>query len=80
LSTWDTEKDAREFFDAYVNRTKLRYADARVISERPRMWSARTSEGDVAIELRANRVLVVEGIPTGANSRAMIRVLWARSA
>lgn len=80
MSAWDTQKDAREFFDAYVNRTKLRYADAHVISERPRIWSARTSEGDVAIELRGNRVLVVEGIPARANSRAMIRVLWARSA
>ncbi len=79
LSVWDTEKDAREFFDAYLDRTKLRYADARVISERPTAWSARTSEGEVAIELRGNRVLVVEGIPATANSRAMIRVLWARS-
>jgi len=80
LSAWDTEKDAREFFDAYLKRTKLRYADARVISERPRMWAARTSEGDVAIELRGNRVLVVEGSPARANSRAMTRILWARSA
>jgi hypothetical protein len=79
LSAWDTEKDAREFFDAYVKRTKLRYADARVISERPTAWSARTSEGDVAIELRANRVLVLEGIPSTINFRTMSRVLWARS-
>ena len=80
LSAWDTERDAREFFDAYAKRTKVRYADARVLSEVPRKWLARTSEGDVAIELRGNRVLVVEGIPARANSRAMIRVLWARSA
>src|SRR6185295_13607076 len=45
VSAWDTEKDAREFFDAYVKRTILRYADARVISERATAWSARTSEG-----------------------------------
>jgi len=80
VSAWDTGKDAREFFDAYVKRTRLRYADARVISERTTAWSARTSEGDVAIELRGNRVLVVEGIPAKANSRALIRLLWARSA
>ena len=80
LSTWDTVKDARDFFDAYVERTKLRYADARVISEGPTMWTARTPEGNVAIELRGNRVLVVEGIPASANSRAMIRALWMRSA
>ena len=28
LSTWDTENDAREFFDAYVKRTQLRYPEA----------------------------------------------------
>jgi len=80
VSAWDTEKDAREFFDAYVKRTTLRYADARVISQRATAWSARTSEGDVAIELRGNRVLLVEGIPAKANGRALIRLLWARSA
>src|SRR5438128_7048667 len=31
LSVWDTESDAREFFDAYVKRTELRYPDARSI-------------------------------------------------
>ena len=29
LATWDTENDAREFFDAYVKRTELRYPGAR---------------------------------------------------
>ena len=76
LSVWDTEKDAREFFDAYVKRTNLRYADARVASERPTAWSARTSEGNVTIELRGNRVLALEGIPATANRRAMIALLW----
>jgi hypothetical protein len=79
LSAWDTQKDAREFFDAYVKRSKLRYADARVTSERPTAWSAWTSEGNITIELRGNRVLVVEGIPAKANSRAMMRLLWAKS-
>ena len=29
LSVWDTENDAREFFDAYVKRTELRYLFSR---------------------------------------------------
>ena len=78
LSAWDTPKDAREFFDAYVKRSKLRYADARLISERPTTWSARTSEGNATIELRGNRVLVIDGIPASANSRALTRVAWGR--
>lgn len=80
MSGWDTEKDAREFFDAYVKRTRLRYADARVISERAAAWSAHTSEGDVTIELRGSRVLVMEGMPVKANNRALIRLVWAKSA
>jgi len=79
LSAWDTTKDAREFFDAYVKRTKLRYADARVLSERATAWSAQTSEGAVTIELRGNRVLVLEGIPATVNSRGVIRLLWRSS-
>lgn len=78
LSAWDTEKDAREFFDAYVKRTKLRYADARLTSERPTAWSASTSENNVTIELRGKRVLVWEGIPAKTNSPSLTRAVWAR--
>ncbi|HXT62534.1 MAG TPA: hypothetical protein VN696_05815 [Pyrinomonadaceae bacterium] len=78
LSAWDTEKDAREFFDAYVKRSKLRYADARVTSERPTAWSAQTSEGGVTVELRGNRVLILEGIPAAANRRALMLSAWGR--
>src|SRR5258708_23017730 len=35
LSTWDTENDAREFFDAYVKRTELRYPRARQLGAAP---------------------------------------------
>lgn len=31
VAVWDTENDAREFFDAYVKRTKLRYPDAELL-------------------------------------------------
>jgi hypothetical protein len=77
LSAWDTVKDAREFFDAYVKRTKLRYADARVISERPTAWSTRTSEGNVTIEIRGNRVLVFEGLFQTTRLRVVRRSLWS---
>jgi hypothetical protein len=78
VSAWDTEKDAREFFDAYVKRSKLRYADARVTSERPAAWSAQTSEGGVTVELRGNRVLILEGIPPAAYRRALMLSAWGR--
>jgi hypothetical protein len=67
LTAWDTENDAREFFDAYVKRTKLRYAQASAFEvastdkDLRREW--RTAEGGVVIELRGSRVLILEGIP-----------------
>jgi hypothetical protein len=82
LSTWDTERDAREFFDAFVKRTALRYPDATPLpSSDPRPLtpdsrSFHTSEGTVVIELRGSRVLTLEGVPEGLNSNAMIKSLW----
>src|SRR5712692_916031 len=66
LSVWDTENDAGEFFDAYVKRTELRYPGATPVSARSgEPISAkryRTADGDVLIELRGNRVVVIEGV------------------
>jgi hypothetical protein len=80
LSTWDTENDAREFFDAYVKRTALRYPNATPLSNtQPPPGSIRTfgtSEGDVVIELRGLRVLVVEGASRRVNDRVLIKALW----
>jgi hypothetical protein len=59
LTVWDTENDAREFFEAYTKRTKLRYADSKLSeilyqgskAEADRQgWN--TSEGGVVIEPR----------------------------
>jgi hypothetical protein len=67
LSVWDTENDAREFFDAYVKRTELRYPGATSLSptirtELHRSW--RTNEGTVTIDLlHGSRVLILEGTP-----------------
>jgi hypothetical protein len=78
LTVWDTENDAREFFDAYVKRTELRYpgakeADSPLVSER-REWS--TNEGNVVIELRGQRVVILEGIPVGVDTNSLTKVLW----
>ena len=66
LSTWDTENDAREFFDAYVKRTQLRYPLATTLTDSqrsgPGLQTFRTSEGVTAIELRGSRVLIVDGV------------------
>ena len=65
ISVWDTENDAREFFDAYVKRTQLRYPTAKTLTDSqlsaPGLQTFQTPEGVTAIELRGSRVLIVEG-------------------
>jgi len=85
LSTWDTENDAREFFDAYVRRTGLRYPTATQADD-PQTPSLeietgnrklfRTSAGTVSIELRGARVVVVEGLPDYLASKDLLRAVW----
>ena len=85
VAVWDTENDAREFFDAYVKRTELRYPDAKQSDpadaetqarnsklESRNSYSWQTSEGQVVIELRGQRVVIVEGIPKGVDSNALL--------
>ena len=83
VTMWDTDSDAREFFDAYVKRTELRYPDAKQLNsgdsklesvgDRAQAWE--TSEGRVVMQLRGSRVVVLEGIPNGVDSEAVARAL-----
>jgi hypothetical protein len=77
VSVWDTENDAREFFDAYVKRTELRYSDAALIDSSSTDSSKRfrTSEGIVTISLERSRVLVAEGVPDDASLKGLLKVL-----
>ena len=77
VSAWDTEKDAREFFDAYVKRSRLRYPAAQALAHTATVWSARTAEGNVSIEMRGKRIVVIEGLPQSKPSRSILRSLWA---
>ncbi len=72
LSTWDSADDAREFFDAYAKRTRLRYPNAeepttsgKAASDTKQSW--KTIDGVVTITLRGARVLIVEGPDAAAN-------------
>jgi len=81
VAAWDTENDAREFFDAYVKRTAKRYPGATLLPETQSpapntVLSWQTSEGRVVIELRGLRVLVIEGIPEGVDANALVKALW----
>ena len=78
LSTWDTDADAAEFFDAFAARTDARYsspgaAAAAADGGRRRMWS--TAEGRAVVHVLGQRVFTVEGIPPGIDADALIRSL-----
>jgi hypothetical protein len=86
LAVWDTESDAREFFDAYVKRTELRYPGAERIDsagsqqetrnqklETGLSYSWQTSEGKVVIELRGLRVAILEGVPEAVEPSTLMR-------
>src|ERR1044072_277756 len=66
VSAWDREQDAREFFDAYVKRTEVRYpgatnSEAANLVETHRSYE--TSDGNIIIEKVGLRVRVLEGLP-----------------
>jgi hypothetical protein len=81
LSTWDTENDAREFFDAYVKRIELRYPNAQrtnsgtseLRDSNAVIW--KTREGTASIELHSNRVLIFEGVPAEVNPDSLLHRL-----
>jgi len=88
VAVWDTENDAREFFDAYAKRTDLRYPEAKRLDskdssdetrnskrETRNSLSWQTSQGEVVIELRGQRVVVVEGIPRGVEASVLLKLL-----
>jgi hypothetical protein len=77
VSVWDTEKDARDFYDAYVKRSRMRYPNANNSADTSTLWSARTTEGNVSVELRGKRIVVIEGLPQSTQSRSILRSLWA---
>jgi hypothetical protein len=74
-SVWDTEQDAREFFEAYASRTTKRYGvePAEVSESGRQVW--KTKEGGVCVELSGKTVLVVEGVPDGLDAKALVRML-----
>jgi hypothetical protein len=84
LTVWDTPEDAREFYDAYVKRTGRRYPDARPLDivygvndkngKEARLFQ--TSEGNVALEIRGTRVLIVDGAPGKIDLKALLTMLW----
>ena len=73
LSTWDSEEDALEMYDAYSRRVAARYGTSGVISDAITTWS--TEAGLVHVERRGTSVLVVEGFH-GASIDSVVSKAW----
>ena len=74
-TVWDTEADAREFFDAYTRRTTKRYGaePAEVAPADRQVW--KTSEGSVVVERQGSAVVVLEGVPDGVDAKTLVKSL-----
>jgi hypothetical protein len=66
LSAWDAEADAEEFFEAYVARSRKRYADFKESAAAgANVKRAATADGELRVERRGQTVLVIEGVRAG---------------
>jgi len=63
-TTWDSEGDAREFFDAYSTRTEKRYAVRKPAVLNTRQHLYETAEGLASVEIRGKDVVMIEGAGT----------------
>jgi hypothetical protein len=82
MTVWDTETDAREFFDAYARRTESRYTGASAIEMAASVADGQTKawrtprDGRVYVEMRGKRVLILEGVPEKADAGVLLKKVW----
>jgi hypothetical protein len=72
-SAWDTENDAREFFDAYAKRVQLQYPTA----ERTNAGAVATfatGDGEVLVALKGQRVFTI-GTPRSLKAESLLCAL-----
>jgi len=76
FTTWDTESDAKEFFDAYSERTDKRYKLAKAIESNRQRRISQTSEGLASIELHGRDVVMIEGAQTREQLARVSERMW----
>lgn len=75
-TAWDTALEAREFFDAYLDRTEKRYNVSRPRAPLTRHLIYETSEGVASVELRNNDVVIIEGAESREQLDKLSAKLW----
>jgi hypothetical protein len=75
-TAWETAKDAREFFDAYADRSEARYSATRSDKSQPDNCLIESSEGLVYISLRDKDVIVIEGARDQQQLASLAESVW----
>ena len=73
VSAWDTENDAREFFDAYVKRVQLQHPNAERTNAATVVTFA-TDDGEVLVAVKGLRVFTIEA-PASSRAQALLCAL-----
>jgi hypothetical protein len=75
-TTWDTESDAKEFFEAYSERTQKRYKLAKHadLNGSPSVYE--TNEGFASIELRGKDIVMIEGAQNREQLSQVSSTIW----
>lgn len=75
-TTWDTENDAREFFDAYAERTENRYKPRKPVQSTAQSRIYETTEGLASIEMRGKDVVLIEGVESRELLSRTSELVW----
>ncbi|HXU09645.1 MAG TPA: hypothetical protein VN743_11670 [Blastocatellia bacterium] len=75
-TTWDSEGDAREFFDAYSTRTEKRYAVRKPAGLNTPQHVYETAEGMASVEIRGKDVVMIEGAATREQLTRISEQTW----
>jgi hypothetical protein len=76
FTTWDTENDAKEFYDAYSQRTEKRYKLGKQVNSNAQSRIYETNEGFASIEFRGRDVAIIEGAQTREQLRGLLERAW----
>lgn len=78
FSTWDTADNASDFFNAYTNRTMIRYGITDAGQQESNIRNFSTKQGLVLLERHGNDVVIIEGA-TGRQQLSKLSDLMWRS-
>ncbi len=75
-STWDEERDSKQFFEKYCELIPKKYKDTESVKTEETLKTWKSPEGLMSVELRGKDVLVVESAPTAELLDKMAETVW----